>query len=145
MKTYWSDHPEIVRASRKKCREYYEKHPEARKLKSKQTKRYFKEHPEAREHLAEIGRKQFSTDESKQTVSERMKKMFAEHPEKKTTKAVNQYSLDGKFIASFVSAREADKSTGISYKNISSVVTGKQTTAGGYIWRYSNGLQDKAI
>lgn len=145
LKSYYADHPEIVQASRAKCREYYNRHPEARIKKSAQTKHYFEGHPEAREHLAEIGRKQFSTDESKQAVSERMKKMFAEHPEKKTTKAVNQYSLDGKFIASFVSAREADKSTGISYKKISSVVTGKQKTAGGYIWRYSDELQDKAI
>ena len=145
MKEFCANNPDTISASRNKCSKYYNRHPEARIKKSAQTKHYFEEHPEAREHLAEIGRKQFSTDESKQAVSERMKKMFAEHPEKKTTKAVNQYSLDGKFIASFVSAREADKSTGISYKKISSVVTGKQKTAGGYIWRYSDEIQDKAI
>lgn len=145
LRTYWSDNPEIVRASREKCREYYEKHPEARTLKSEQIKQYFKKHPEAREHAARKTKEYYQNPEVKRWKSEERKRFFAEHPEKKTTKAVNQYSLDGKFIASFVSAREADKSTGISYKNISSVVTGKQMTAGGYIWRYSNGLQDKAI
>lgn len=64
---------------------------------------------------------------------------------KKTTKAVAQFREDGTLIAEFVSAREAEAETGVSHKKISAVVTGKQKTAGGYIWRYSNELQDKAI
>lgn len=145
LRTYWADHPEIVRASRKKCHEYYEKHPEARKLKSEQTKRYFKEHPEAREHAARKTKEYYQNPEVKRWKSEERKRFFAEHPEKKTTKAVAQFREDGTLIDEFVSAREAEAKTGVSYKKISAVVTGKQKTAGGYIWRYSDELQDKAI
>ena len=145
LRTYWADHPEIVHASRKKCHEYYEKHPEARTLKSEQTKRYFKEHPEAREHAARKTKEYYQDPEVKRWKSEERKRFFAEHPEKKTTKAVAQFREDGTLIAEFVSAREAEAKTGVSYKKISAVVTGKQKTAGGYIWRYSNELQNKAI
>lgn len=142
MKKYCADNPDAVRASREKCREYYEKHPEARKLKSEQTKRYFDEHPEAREHAARKTKEYYQNPEVKIWKSEERKRFFAEHPEKKTTKAVAQFYEDGTFIAEFVSAREAETKTGVSYKKISAVVTGKQKTAGGYIWRYSNELQN---
>lgn len=145
MRKYCDEHPEKVRASRDKCRKYYEDHPEARKLKSEQTKRYFEKHPEARAHNAAKTREYYQNPEVKKWKSEERRCYFAEHPEKKTTKAVAQYSLEGVFISRFVSAREADALTGVSYKKISAVVTGKQKTAGGYIWRYSDEIQDKAI
>lgn len=145
MKQVWAAHPEIVKESRRKCREYYDLHPEARKLKSIQTRQYFEEHPEAREHNARKTHEYYQNPEVKKWKSEERKKYFAEHPEKKTTKAIEQYSLDGVFIRSFDSAREAEKITGIGYKQISSVVTGRQKTTGGYIWRYKDGLQDKAV
>lgn len=145
LRAYWSEHPDVVRASRKKCRKYYDEHPEARKLKSEQTKRYFSEHPEAREHAAKKTKEYYQDPEVKRWKSEERKKFFAEHPEKKTTKAVEQYSLDGVFIESFISAREAEKVTGIGYRQISAVVTGRQKTTGGYIWRYSDELQNKTI
>lgn len=145
LRVYWAEHPEIVRDSRKKCREYYEKHPEARKLKSEQTKRYFNEHPEAREHAARKTKEYYQNPEVKRWKSEERKRFFAEHPEKKTTKAVAQFREDGTLIAEFVSAREAEAKTGVGYKKISAVVTGKRKTAGGYIWRYSDEIQDKAI
>lgn len=145
LKMYLAKHPEAVRASREKCREYYKKHPEARKLKSEQTKRYFNEHPEAKEHAAQKTREYYRNPEVKRWKSEERKRFFAEHPEKKTTKAVAQYALDGAFIAVFASARDADAVTGVNYKSISATVTGKQKTAGGYVWRYSNELQDKTV
>ena len=130
------ENPEKIRASRDKCRQYYDDHPEARKLKSEQTKRYFEEHPEARTHNAQKTHEYYQRPEVKKWKSEERRRFFAEHPEKKTTKAVSQYSLDGALISVFASAREADAFTGVSYKNISSAVTGKQKTAGGYVWRY---------
>lgn len=145
LRAYWAEHPEKVRASREKCREYYEKHPDARKLKSEQTKRYFIEHPEAREHAARKTREYYRNPEARRRKSEERKQFFAEHPEKKTTKSVAQYTLDGVFVAVFSSAREADVATNIDYRGISATVTGRQKTAGGYIWRYSNELQDEAI
>lgn len=145
MRKYCDENPEKVRASRDKCRKYYEDHPEARKLKSEQTKQYFEKHPEARAHNAAKTREYYQNPEVKKWKSEERRRYFAEHPEKKTTKAVAQYSLEGVFISRFVSAREADALTGVSYKKISAVVTGKQKTAGGYIWRYSDEIQDETI
>lgn len=145
MKKYCADNPDAIKASRNKCRDYYNEHPEARLLKSEQTKAYFDKHPEAREHNARKTREYYQNPEVKRRKSEELKRFFAEHPEKKTTKAVAQYTLDGVLVAAFVSAREADAATGVSYKKISAVVTGKQKTAGGYIWRYSDELHDKAI
>lgn len=136
LKKYSVENPEKIRASRDKCRQYYDDHPEARKLKSEQTKRYFEEHPEARTHNAQKTHEYYQRPEVKKWKSEERRRFFAEHPEKKTTKAVSQYSLDGALISVFASAREADAFTGVSYKNISSAVTGKQKTAGGYVWRY---------
>lgn len=145
MRAYWAEHADVVGASRKKCREYYEKHPEARKLKSEQTRRYFDEHPEAREHAARKTREYYQNPEAKRWKSKERKRFFAEHPEKKTTKAIAQYTLEGMLIAVFASAREADVVTNVGYKKISAVVTGRQKSAGGYIWRYANELQNKAI
>ena len=145
LRAYWAEHPEKMRASREKCREYYEKHPDARKLKSEQTKRYFSEHPEAREHAARKTREYYQNPEVKRWKSEERKRFFAEHPEKKTTKAVAQYTLDGALVAVFTSARDAYAITGVDYRSISATVTGKQKTAGGYVWRYSNELQNKAV
>ncbi len=145
LKLYYLKHPDKMRKSRDKCREYYNVHPEARARKSEQTKQYFAEHPEAREHNARKTHEYYQNPEVKRWKSEERKRYFAEHPEKKTTKAVVQCSLDGTIIASFTSAREAEKSTGTNYKKISSVVTGRQKTANGYIWRYLDELQDKTV
>lgn len=52
------------------------------------------------------------------------------------TKPVVQYSDDGKYIATYKSAREAQRELGISYKLISSVCNGEKRIAHGYIWRF---------
>lgn len=56
--------------------------------------------------------------------------------DQRSCKAIEQFSLDGKFIASWSGAREASKALGIEYKNISAACTGKRNTAGGYKWRF---------
>ena len=111
---------------------------ETRRKKSRQTKDFFANNPAARKHLAEMGRKQFSTEESKQVVRERMKKMFAEHPEKKTTKAIRQYDLEGNYIRDWESAVIAERECGYDRKKISSCLTGHQKRACGYLWRYAD-------
>ena len=55
-------------------------------------------------------------------------------------KAVIQYDLDGNEIARFRGQNEAGRITGIGGANISQVCKHKRATAGGYIWRYDNGL-----
>ena len=56
-----------------------------------------------------------------------------------TRKAVQQYDLQtGAIIAEFNSIHEAGRQTGIAWQNISKVVRGERTKAGGYAWVYSN-------
>lgn len=59
------------------------------------------------------------------------------------TKPVVQYSEDGKYIATYKSAREVQKETGISYKLVSSVCNGSKRIAHGYIWRFEGDSFDK--
>jgi len=56
----------------------------------------------------------------------------------KRNRAVSQFSLDGTFIESFHSGREASRMTGVS--KVSDCVSnpGRNKTAGGFIWRYTD-------
>ena len=53
-------------------------------------------------------------------------------------KMVEQYSLDGEYIQTFSSCREAARSIGAPYHiGINSCCHGKQKTAYGFKWKYS--------
>ena len=54
---------------------------------------------------------------------------------KGTSKKTIQLDTEGIFLAEFTSAREASKVTGICYKRISAAITGRQKTAGGFVWK----------
>lgn len=49
---------------------------------------------------------------------------------------VEQYTLDGEFVAEFISPTEAQKATGVQHSNILKVCKNKRNKAGGYVWRY---------
>lgn len=51
-------------------------------------------------------------------------------------KPVLQYDINGNFIAEYPSVLEAGEICGIWKGGISTVLKGKQKTAGGYIWKY---------
>ena len=51
-------------------------------------------------------------------------------------KAVLQYDKDGKFIAEYQSVLEAGRLCRIWKGGISTVLKGRQRTAGGYVWKY---------
>lgn len=55
---------------------------------------------------------------------------------KGTSKIVQQYNLQGDFIAEYYSLNEAGRVTNISSQNIGQVCKGKRPTAGGFIWKY---------
>jgi hypothetical protein len=59
------------------------------------------------------------------------------------TKKISQYDLDGNFIESYDSIKEASKITNISDVNIISCAKGKYSRAGNYMWRYGNNLFGK--
>ena len=67
------------------------------------------------------------------TLPQRISKRMSEnHP---TAMRVCQYDMDGNFIRSFKSQREAARSLGIRGENISRNIKGKYKHAGGYIWK----------
>ena len=55
---------------------------------------------------------------------------------KNNYKMVSQFTLDGEYIASYESAREAERITGVDYKLISGVLRGITKSSNGYQWRY---------
>ena len=61
--------------------------------------------------------------------------MIENHPNKKP---IIQYDLSNNFIKEWSSAKEAENSQKIQYKNISACCRGKRKTAGGYIWKFKN-------
>ena len=56
-------------------------------------------------------------------------------------KSVDQYSMKGDYIATFISIVEAARKTGANDRQISSVCLGKRTSSGGFIWKYTNGTE----
>lgn len=78
-------------------------------------------------------------------ISEERKRFFSDHPEKKKTRAVVQISKNGEVIRVWESMTTAGKQLQINAHNISAVCNGRRLYAGGYIWRYSDEIQDKAI
>lgn len=66
-------------------------------------------------------------------VSEDTRKLISE----KISTPVEQYSMDGVFIASYKSTNEAGRIVGIDASCIVKVCKGKRKSAGGYHWRYA--------
>ena len=56
----------------------------------------------------------------------------------KTSRAVNQYSLEGEFIERFHSLAEAERITGVQRPNINHCCLGKRKWAGGFVWKFSD-------
>ena len=52
-------------------------------------------------------------------------------------KQVNQYDVDGSFVATYSSQTEASRVTGIDSTNISGVCKGNRKTAGGFTWQFA--------
>jgi len=54
----------------------------------------------------------------------------------KARKAVDQFTLSGKFIARFVSIQHASKLTGVAHSGIGLCARGIYAQSGGFLWRY---------
>jgi hypothetical protein len=55
-----------------------------------------------------------------------------------SSKPISQYSKEGDFINTFGSQHEAERITGIDNSSISSACSGRNKSAGGYIWKFDN-------
>lgn len=53
-------------------------------------------------------------------------------------KPVSQYALDGEYIKTWPSAKEASENTPANRSYITQVCKGKRKSAGGYLWAYEN-------
>ena len=72
---------------------------------------------------------------------ERKRKISGEnHASYKIGKQIVQISVDGQYIAEYISANEAEKTTGINSNGIRLCCNHKphRHTAGGFIWMYKN-------
>lgn len=74
----------------------------------------------------------------RKTMSDVGKKFGAENG-RNSAKAVVQLSKSGDFIAQYISAREAEKATGVGYRLISQVCNGSKKSAHGYLWEFAEG------
>ena len=61
-------------------------------------------------------------------------------PIRKPVQPVNQYKMDGTFIASYGSIKEAADANGLQLSLIGHVCRGKRKSTGGYIFKYANEL-----
>lgn len=55
---------------------------------------------------------------------------------KAKSKPVNQYTMDGVLIGTYISAKEASRILNINQSNISACCLGKRKSAGGYVWQF---------
>lgn len=62
----------------------------------------------------------------------------ADNTRKACNKPVSQYYKNGDFVATYASAAEASRQTGINQSHIGECCKGKLFTAGNYLWRYEN-------
>lgn len=68
------------------------------------------------------------------TLSEELRSKMRENS--KSSKRVNQYSLDGKLICQWLSVKHAAESTGASRAAIHKCALGQYSQSAGYIWKY---------
>lgn len=61
----------------------------------------------------------------------------------KNGRRVRQYDRLGEFVAEYPSSNEAHRRTNIDQSSIAACCRGKQHSVGGYIWRWSDSLDDK--
>lgn len=58
------------------------------------------------------------------------------------SKPILQFNLLGELIDEYASVKEASEKTGVVKQNISSNLTGRYKTAGGFVWKYKNPSQE---
>lgn len=102
--------------------------------------------------LGSVRRGCHHTEESKRKMSEshRGKSLSEEHIQKlkkaqygckhHRARSVYQYTLSGEFVAVYGCISDAARKTGIPNQNIVKCCQGRRSYAGGYVWKYTEGV-----
>lgn len=76
------------------------------------------------------------------THCENIKKRYKIGNNGNNYKAIEQYDLNGNYIATYKSSYEAEKITGIGRTCIGGCCRNEQHTAGGYMWKFKNNIEE---
>lgn len=139
-------------------RKFHDEHPEENKKISDRMKAFLKtgagkefsrrsliarRTEEFREKQKERSRKANGTAEYRKRQSEDKIRYYKEHgtealsgKNNHNAQTVEQYTIDGELIATYETATEASRATGVSVSKISAVAKGRRKTAGGFLWKY---------
>lgn len=102
---------------------------------------------EIKQKISIANKGKIRTEESKERMSEAQKKWFLEHPERRIElskiasergKPVNQLDMDGNFIRTFKSAKDAAIAIGSHGTSITKCCMGKKGSHRNFKWEYAN-------
>ena len=123
-----------------------------RHIYGKKNPMYEKKHSEeTRTKMSEAQRKRFVSEETRRKMSESMKtsakyKKFVEritgkkrptYSYKKSSKKVDMFDINGKFIRTFDSAKDACITMNVRIDSVYGCCIGRYKKGGGYIWKYN--------
>ena len=83
------------------------------------------------------GNKQNNKVENLEWVTSQENTLHSINILKNGIKPVMQFDLEGNYIATYESAKQAEEITGVKRCTISNVLCGRRNKAGGYVWRYA--------
>jgi group I intron endonuclease len=85
------------------------------------------------------------SEETKKKISESVTKYLSNNREKHRNaitsaigKKITQYTKDNIFVKEYISIAEAGRTSGVKGKTIQNVLSGRNKTAGGFIWKYAD-------
>ena len=149
-KKFVKNHPEYVEQNSKrmkeflkteKGKEFYEKGLATRRTEQFRKKQSIRSRtanntPEYIEKQSKIVKEMWKSEEYKLA-----------HSGKNNCRAqsIEQYSLNGEYIATYDTVTDASTKTNTCASKMSAVASGKRKTAGGYIWKYSGQKRNKTV
>ena len=133
LKRFYAEHPEKKEILAERATGYRHSDEAKAKISAAKKGRTFTQTPEWKQHIGEANKERIAKDpEYYEQISNRCRENGA-----KAAIPIVQMDMDGVEIASFESAHEAERETGVSNGNIGRCCKGNTKSAGGYKWRYA--------